>query len=88
MTKKLEFKYINVFLKIYITFFSATALPYVIYSAQTQQSKMTTPSDISSPVLCTMAVYPSPQGNVSPRTTDNNLSDQHLSYGDLKDSTT
>lgn len=68
--------------------YPSTAIPYVIYSGQTQQSKMTTPSDISSPVVCTMALYPSPQGNVSPRTTDNKLSDQHLSYGDLKDSKT
>lgn len=39
---------------IYLSIFlSATEIPYVIYSAQTQQSMMATPSNISSP-----GVYP------------------------------
>lgn len=66
---------------IYLSIFlSATEIPYVIYSAQTQQSMMATPSNISSPGVYPMSSCAPPQSDLSPRTTDINVSDVPLSY--------
>eukprot|EP00105_Crassostrea_gigas_P019737 XP_011438329.1 PREDICTED: uncharacterized protein LOC105335890 isoform X2 [Crassostrea gigas] len=58
----------------------STEIPYVIYSAQTQQSMMATPSNISSPGVYPMSSCAPPQSDSSPRTTDINVSDVPPSY--------
>lgn len=58
----------------------STEIPYVIYSAQTQQSMMATPSNISSPGVYPMSSCAPPQSDSSPRTNDINVSDEPPSF--------
>lgn len=61
-------------------FLSATGIPYVIYSAQTQQNTMATPSNISSLGVYPMSSCAPSQSDTSPRTTDIQVSDLPPSY--------
>lgn len=66
---------------IYLSIFlSATEIPYVIYSAQTQQNTMATPSNISSLGVYQMSSCAPSQSDTSPRTTDIQVSDLPPSY--------
>lgn len=66
---------------IYLSIFlSATKIPYVIYSAETQQTMMATPSNILSPGVYPMSSCAPPQSDASPRTTDIKVSDLPPSY--------
>lgn len=58
----------------------STEIPYVIYSAQTQQTMVATTSNISSPGVYSMSSCAPPQSDTSPRTTDRNVSDVPPSY--------
>lgn len=64
----------------FFIFLSATEIPYVIYSAQTQQTMVATTSNISSPGVYSMSSSAPPQSDTSPRTTDINVSDVPPSY--------
>lgn len=67
---------------------SATANPYVVYKAQTQQSTMTTPSNITSPSGYPMTLHPPPQEAEYPQTTENKFSNPPPSYDSLMESST
>lgn len=58
----------------------STGIPYVIYSAQTQQNTMATPSNISSLGVYPMSSCAPPQSDSSPRTNDINVSDEPPSF--------
>lgn len=58
----------------------STGIPYVIYSAQTQQNTMATPSNISSLGVYQISSCAPSQSDTSPRTTDKQVSDLPPSY--------
>lgn len=77
LQKSIEYNSVLLFFK------SATANPYVVYGAQTQQNMIATPSSISSPGVYPITSHLPPQGTACPQTIDNNLSHPPPSYDSL-----